>query len=388
MITDSGKVKVMDLGIARALDDIGATMTNTWNVVGTAQYLSPEQATGEYADVRSDIYSVGCLMYELLVGRPPFVGDTPVSIAFQHVSAPLTPPSDINPDIDPNLATIIEVALHKDPQDRYQDAEAMLEDLRRAIRGEQVTTRIRKIKPRKRLLLISGVAAALIIIAGATLLTRTHQPVVTTLLVPNVVGLTDAQARALLPNFTINVQQGPSSTVPQGRVSSQLPLAASKVISGSSITLTESSGPGNTAVPINLIGLSLADARAALTSVGLTVSQTIPVDVNKAPGTVLGVNPSPGSILAAGAGVVLQIASGSLQVPNLLGLTGVQAITTLTQAGFLVQTVTAYDSTQSDQIVLAQAPDAGTTQTIGSTVTITVNTQPPPTPSPDPSTTN
>ena len=92
MITDSGQVKVMDFGIARAMDDIGATMTNTWNVVGTAQYLSPEQATGESADRRSDIYSVGALMYELLVGRPPFIGDTPVSIAFQHVSAPLQDP--------------------------------------------------------------------------------------------------------------------------------------------------------------------------------------------------------------------------------------------------------------------------------------------------------
>ena len=100
MITKTGQVKVMDFGIARALDDIGATMTNTWNVVGTAQYLSPEQATGEAADARSDIYSLGCLMYELLAGRPPFIGDTPVSIAFQHVSAPLIPPSEINPDID------------------------------------------------------------------------------------------------------------------------------------------------------------------------------------------------------------------------------------------------------------------------------------------------
>lgn len=376
MITDSGKVKVMDFGIARALDDIGATMTNTWNVVGTAQYLSPEQATGEYADARSDIYSVGCLMYELLVGRPPFVGDTPVSIAFQHVSAPLPAPSDINPDIDPNLETIIQVALHKDPNDRYQDAGAMLEDLRRAIRGEQVTTKIRRAKSRRRRFLFGGVAVALLLIAGSTLFTHVNNPNAPTLQVPNVVGLTEAQARALLPNFTINIQDGPSSSIPKGRISSQLPLADSKVIPGSSITLTESSGAGNTAIPINLVGLSLADARSALTSVGLLVAQTIPTDSNQAPGTVLGVNPSPGSILPAGAGVVLQIASGSLQVPNLVGLSEVQAITTLTQAGFLVRTATAYDATQALQIVLAQAPIAGTSQNIGSDVTITVNTQP------------
>jgi serine/threonine-protein kinase len=376
MITESGKVKVMDFGIARALDDIGATMTNTWSVVGTAQYLSPEQATGDSADARSDIYSVGCLMYELLVGRPPFIGDTPVSIAFQHVSAPLPAPSDINPDIDPNLETIVKVALHKNPDDRYQDAGAMLADLRRAVRGEQVTTKIRNSSPRKRLFLVGGILVALLVIAGSTLATRTHAPTSPSLQVPNVVGLTEAQARALLPNFTINIQNGPSSTIPKGRISGQVPLADTKVIPGSSITLTESTGAGNTSVPINLVGLSLADARSALTAVGLSVAQTVSVDSNQAPGTVLGVNPSPGSILQAGAGVVLQIASGSLQVPNLVGLSEVQAITTLTQAGFLVRTATAFDSSQPIQSVLAQAPDAGTTQSIGSAVTITVNTQP------------
>lgn len=376
MITDSGKVKVMDFGIARALDDIGATMTNTWSVVGTAQYLSPEQATGEHADARSDIYSLGCLMYELLAGRPPFIGDTPVSIAFQHVSAPLPSPSDINPDIDSNLETIVKVALQKDPKDRYQDAGAMLEDLQRAVRGELVTTKVRNVRPRKRLFLVGGVAFALVIILISTLATRSHTPTVTTLQVPNVVGLTEAQARALLPNFTINIQNGVSSTIPKGRVSSQVPLADSKVIAGSSITLTESTGAGNTSIPINLVGLSLSDARSALTAVGLTVVQTVSINSSQAPGTVLGVNPSPGSILPAGSGVVLQIANGSLQVPVLVGLTEIQAITTLTQAGFLVRTAKAFDSMQALQIVLAQAPDAGTTQSIGSVVTITVNTQP------------
>ena len=234
-------------------------------------------------------------------------------------------------------------------------------------------------------MLVGGVVAALILIVGSTLLTKTHSPATPSLQVPNVVGLTEAQARALLTNFpTITIQPAPSSTIPKGRISSQLPLADSKVIPGSSITLTESSGTGNTSVPINLIGLSLADARNALTAAGLTISQTVSQDSNQSPGTVLSVNPSPGSILQASTGVILQIASGSLQVPNLVGLTQVQAITTLTQAGFLVRTATASDSTQPNQIVLAQAPDAGTTQNIGSTVTITVNTQTS-NPSPQPS---
>ena len=111
MITESGDIKVMDFGIARALSDVGATMTSTWNIVGTAQYLSPEQATGEIADRRSDIYSVGCLLYELIVGEPPFTGDTPVSIAYQHVSGQHVPPSDFVENLEKDIDTIISVSL-------------------------------------------------------------------------------------------------------------------------------------------------------------------------------------------------------------------------------------------------------------------------------------
>ena len=374
MITKTGQVKVMDFGIARALDDIGATMTNTWNVVGTAQYLSPEQATGEAADARSDIYSLGCLMYELLAGRPPFIGDTPVSIAFQHVSAPLIPPSEINPDIDVNLETIIKVALCKDPKDRYQDANAMLTDLRRAIRGEQVTTKIRRIKPRRNLLFIGGLIVVVVAIIGLGASQIFKAQPAPTIQLPNVVGLTEAQAKALLPNFTINFQHAPDPHVPKDRISNELPLATSKVLTGSSITLTISDGPGNTSIPVNIVGLSLMDARNALAAVGLVISQALPTDSNEAPGTVIAVDPSAGSILPAGSGVQLQIASGNLQVPNLIGLSDVQAITMLTQAGFLVRTANAYDPNQAPKVVLAQAPDAGTTQSIGSSVTITVNT--------------
>jgi len=142
MITDAGDVKVMDFGIARALADGGATMTSTWNIVGTAQYLSPEQATGTQADARSDLYSVGCLFYELVSGKPPFSGDTPVAIAYQHVSAPLTPVTDIEPALDPALNNFFSIALAKDPSDRYQSANAMLKDLKKLSKGEGITTEI------------------------------------------------------------------------------------------------------------------------------------------------------------------------------------------------------------------------------------------------------
>ena len=374
MMTNSGQVKVMDFGIARAMDDYGATMTNTFNVVGTAQYLSPEQATGEPADRRSDIYSVGCLLYELLTGRPPFSGDTPVSIAFQHVSAPLIAPSEINPAIDESLETVLKVALSKDPSHRYQDAGAMLDDLRRAIRGEQVTTKIRRVRPKRNYLVagISFFAILALVAAGLSFSSKKSA----TFELPNVVGLTVDQAKALLPNYTINLQQAPDSRIPEGRIASQLPLASTRVLRGSSVTLTLSQGPGNTTVPASIIGQTLINAQAIISAAGLFVSQTTPVDSSQPPGTVLAVTPTPGSVLPAGSPIQLQISSGSLQVPLLVGLTGIQALATLTEAGFLVKTVNAYDPTQPIGNVLAQAPAAGTTQNIGSYVTITVNTQP------------
>ncbi|NDD52035.1 MAG: serine/threonine-protein kinase [Actinobacteria bacterium] len=259
MITDNGDVKVMDFGIARALADTGATMTSTWNIIGTAQYLSPEQATGTQADARSDLYSVGCLLYELLAGRPPFTGDTPVAIAYQHVSAPLVPITELQESLDPALNAFFSIALAKDANERYQSANAMLKDLRKLIKGEGITTQIPK------------------------------------------------------------------------------------------------------------------EVRAALTAAGLRVSRTIAVDSEQEPGIVLKIIPEPGSTVEAGTGVVLEIASGNISVPSLVGLNEIEARTILTQAGFLVKIVEAYDANQVIGIVLAQAPTAGEVKLIGSSVTITIN---------------
>jgi serine/threonine-protein kinase len=371
MITDSGDIKVMDFGIARATDDVGATMTNTWNVVGTAQYLSPEQATGELADGRSDLYSLGCLMYELLTGQPPFTGDTPVSVAFQHVSAPLIPASQIKPTLDTNLDRMLEVVLAKDPKNRYQDAQAMLADLEHVIKGEPVTTKIKKVFPRRRLFsTISVIAIAIVLIGGGYF---ALSPSSTALKVPNVVGLTEAEARSLLKDFNVNIQHAPDAQIPVNRIASQLPLATSDAKSGSSVTLTISDGPGNTTVPVGIIGLSLEEARYKLTAAGLLISQTIATDSDQAPGVVLSVNPIPGTTITAGSGVTLEIASGNVQVPSLVGLSEINAKTLLTQAGFLIREITASDPNKQNGEVLAQAPDAGATKTIGSVVTITIN---------------
>ena len=371
MITDSGDIKVMDFGIARATDDIGATMTSTWNVVGTAQYLSPEQATGELADGRSDLYSLGCLMYELLTGQPPFTGETPVSVAYQHVSSPITPASQIKPGLDTNLDRMLEVVLAKNPNSRYQDASAMLADLEHVIKGEPVTTKIKKVFPRRKLITTISLVTAALLLVGVGYFAST--PSGATIKVPNVVGLTESEARALLKNFNINIERAPDAQIPIDRVASQLPLATSDVVAGSSVTLTISDGPGNTTVPVGIIGLSLEEARYKLTAAGLLISQTIAVDSDQAPGVVLSINPIPGTTITAGSGVTLQIASGNVQVPSLVGLNEINAKTVLTQSGFLIREITASDPNKSAGEILAQAPEAGATKTIGSVVTITIN---------------
>ena len=137
MLTPSGDVKVMDFGIARAMSDSN-TMTQTAAVVGTAQYLSPEQARGETVDSRSDVYSAGCLLYELLTGRPPFVGDSPVAVAYQHVREQAAPPSAHDEDLPPAVDAIVMKALAKRLEDRYQSAAAMRSDIERYLAGRPV----------------------------------------------------------------------------------------------------------------------------------------------------------------------------------------------------------------------------------------------------------
>jgi len=378
MITDHGDVKVMDFGIARALADLGATLTSTWNVVGTAQYLSPEQALGEVADLRSDIYSTGCLLYEVLTGKPPFSGETPVSIAYQHVSGVLVAPSKIVPELPAGIDTLLTVALAKNPEDRYQTAGLMLDDLYKIAGGEVVTTKIAKAPMSRRKVLISavsGVAALGLLVAGV-FMTRPGVDPSGLPQLPNVVGLTQAEAEALLGDYIVTVTRAHDGRIPKDRVANQIPLATVRVQKGSGVVLTISDGPGNSIVPIDLVGMSLIDARTALSAVGLLVSATEAVPSDEAQGTVLKVTPEPGSTITAGRGVVLQIASGQVLVPSLIGTDALQAKTILVQAGFLVNEVVGYDANQPIGVVIRQAPDAGTTQTIGKSVTITINKTP------------
>jgi serine/threonine-protein kinase len=365
MITDQGDVKVMDFGIARALADLGATLTSTWNIVGTAQYLSPEQALGEVADLRSDIYSTGCLLYEVLTGKPPFTGDTPVSIAYQHVSGVLVAPSKIQPELPEGVDVILSVALAKKAEDRYQSAGLMLDDLL-------------KVKISRRKVLVGALSSilAITVIAAGLFVTRPGVDTNNLPQIPNVVGLTQADAQSLLSDYVVTIQRAHDGRIPKDRVASQIPLATTRAQKGSGVVLTISDGPGDAVIPTDLVGMSLIDARAALSAVGLVVSRTEALPSDEALGTVLKVTPEPGSTITAGSGVVLQIASGQVTVPALIGIDAIQARTLLVQAGFLVNAIDAYDANQPIGVVIRQAPDGGTTQTIGKSVTITVNKAP------------
>ena len=377
MITDSGDVKVMDFGIARAMDDLGATLTSTWNVIGTAQYLSPEQAVGEPADSRSDIYSTGCLLFELLTGEPPFTGETPVSIAYQHASSTAPLVRTLKSELPEGIEIVLAVALSKKPEDRYQSAQAMLDDIAKVRAGQTITTKIPSapFMTRRRAIIFGGSFFAAIALAVSGLLMSgggaNSGP-----MVPNVVGLSEEMARALLADYSITIKHAHDGVIPKDRVASQLPLATTRAKIGSSVVLTISDGPGDAIVPDNLIGMSLIDARSALTSVGLLVSQTIASPSDQPQGTVLDVMPAVGSVTEAGSSVILTIASGEVTVPNLIGIEAIQAKTLLIQAGFLIKEFYDYDSAQPAGVVIRQAPDAGTTQTIGKSVTITINRQP------------
>jgi serine/threonine-protein kinase len=359
------------------MDDLGATLTSTWNVVGTAQYLSPEQAVGELADSRSDIYSAGCLLFELLAGQPPFTGETPVSIAFQHASSVAPRIRTIAPELPEGIEKVLAVALAKNPDDRYQSAQEMLDDISRVRAGEEVVAKIAS-KPlftRKSALIYGGsfFASLALALTGFLLSGNSDNNLPQ---IPSVVGLTEEKALALLSEYTVTVKRSHDGVIPFDRVASQLPLATTRAKLGSTVELTVSDGPGEATVPDNLIGMSLIDARSALTSVGLLVSQTVAAPSDQPQGTVLDVTPTVGSVTEAGSSVILTIASGEITVPNLIGVEAIQAKTLLIQAGFLIKEFYDFDSAQPAGVVIRQAPEAGSTQTIGKSVTITINKQP------------
>lgn len=398
MLATNGDVKVMDFGIARAVADSGATMTQTANVLGTAQYLSPEQARGETVDARSDVYSTGCLLYELLTGRPPFQGESPVAVAYQHVRENPVPPSTLTPDIGGEADAIVMKALAKNPANRYQSAAEMRADINRALQGATViappvmaepmtqpltaiTDPVEEEKSRKGgyVALVIGVVLALALLgfgAWALLGGETTQ-----VAVPDVVGdrLPKAQATLTDAGFVPQVETPQTSDERENTVLTQDPIGDTEAAKGSTVTLVVSAGPEQVKVP-NVVGQSQQTAIDRVQQEGLLVDIE-EVDSDTAADTVIETDPAAGTLADVGDTVVLFVSTGEVQVPEVLGDSEASATTELETAGFNVTPV--YQETDEAQAgtVIDQSPAGGTFARLGTPVLITI-AEAPPTPTP------
>ncbi len=407
MVTESGQVKVMDFGIARAMGDAHQTMTQTSMVVGTAQYLSPEQARGETVDARSDLYATGCVLYELLTGRPPFVGDSLVSVAMAHVKESPRPPSALNPAITVSVDSVVLTALAKDRLQRYQSAAEMRADVERARTGMPVAAvppvaaadptatalvpGIADVEPEpassnagRYVLITIGVILVLGLagLAGWAL----FQPSAEQVRVPNLLGMTLAEAEAALAERDLAVGQTSEQADPDadpGTVVEQAPTSGELVDPQSSVDVVISTGRERTVVPA-VVGLSVADARPLLTDAELVISDVREEASDQPEGTVLEVLPPEGSEVEVGSSVVLVASNGKVEVPNVEGLPSGEAQATLRQAGFEVLVNEEPTDAEAAGTVVFQAPAPGTEVSFGSRVAITVAVAPDPEPTQPP----
>jgi eukaryotic-like serine/threonine-protein kinase len=423
MLTRTGDVKVMDFGIARAVSDAQATMTQTAQVIGTAQYLSPEQARGERVDARSDLYSTGCLLYELLTGRPPFTGDSPVAIAYQHVRENPVPPSRVDPEIPSWADSIVLKAMAKDPNDRYQSAGDMGMDIQRALQGMPLAAATRAagyqgtrrmgqatqmagatnaIPPydygpedeppqregRRRWPWVVAALLAVLIIAGLVWGFEYISGSGSSYSVPNVAGQPLATAEKMIANSHLvsRVVDQPSSSVAKGDVITTSPSEGTNVSKGSTVTLYVSSGVGKVAVP-SVVNLSASAASTALQNKGFNVSQKPAPNSAAQSGTVVRQTPAGGSLAAKGSTVTIYVSGGGKGVPQVVGDSQATATQTLENDGFSVNPVTTGGAGASGfqpGTVWKTSPSPGTVLAQGATVTIYIAPQAtaPPTTSP------
>ncbi|HEV7755647.1 MAG TPA: Stk1 family PASTA domain-containing Ser/Thr kinase [Mycobacteriales bacterium] len=410
MLTPTGTVKVMDFGIARAVASGTSTMTQTSAVIGTAQYLSPEQARGESVDARSDVYSTGCLLYELLTGQPPFTGDSPVSVAYQHVREDPVPPGQVNPDVTPTIDAIVLKAMAKNPANRYQSAGDMRADLLRAVAGRPISaTPVMSDAERTELIAAptgggngsllpaddrrsrrglawTGIVLAILgVFAAAALLTAyllgDNTPQVD---VPNVLHKQEQVARSQLEQagFRVTSQTiaGPRDT--QGQVTAQNPSGGTKADKGSTVSLTVNGGPDQVAVP-NFVGMSKAAAEQTAQQKKLKLAEPVERDSAKAAGTVLSQDPPAGASVDENTTVRLTVSNGKLAtVPNVVGKMRDPAVGMLFKAGFEPKVSFREDGSVPEGQVIEQNPRGNQRQPKGSTVTIVVATAPAASPTP------
>ncbi len=434
MLTLSGEVKVMDFGIARAMADSAATMTQTAQVIGTAQYLSPEQARGERVDARSDIYSTGCVLYELLTGQPPFTGDSPVAIAYQHVREDPIPPSGIDPEIPQWADAIVLKAMAKDPANRYQSATEMRADIQRVMSGMPVDPQTmamatnhgsygpadrtrtmtsaggqmnaaqgtraipqydygpeerdggrydgrRRSKSGNTALKTAAWILVPLLVIGAFVgigykFLSSNSGADETLKVATVVGQTKQAAekalgdQGLKPTF----KEEFSDEVEKGVVISTDPIGGTEVAPNSAVTVTVSKGPELVEVP-DLVGKTYEEAKAELDALGLKASR-VDKPSSQPQGKVFETSPKAGKEVAKNSSVRLYLPKEAIEVPSVIGLTLKDAKATLEGAGFPVNVSKRASDIVPAGNVIDQTPGAGAKLQSGTTITLTVSTGP------------
>jgi beta-lactam-binding protein with PASTA domain/tRNA A-37 threonylcarbamoyl transferase component Bud32 len=424
LLTRAGNVKVTDFGIARA--GTGDGLTQTGSVMGTATYFSPEQAQGLAVDGRSDVYSLGVVLYEMVTGVVPFTGDSPVAVAYKHVREEPMAPSQRNPDVPTDLEQIVLTALAKDPDDRYQTADDMRADLLRFRRGRPlaaapVTAIVAEVpgvgavaaagaagalaggaaaaatmqnpavatqtieggpptgetKPGRRraliwTLIVLGLVVVVGLIVGFAALAGDNATQVT---VPNVVGRPFAEAKTTLEDDGFEVkEERVNDAAPADTVLSQDPRADERVDEGSEVTLRVSAGPGDVTVP-DVDGLPFDDAKQQLEAEGFVVERGNEPSGEVEADRVIRTEPAGGESAPSGSTVFVVVSSGeeALTIPDVSNDDADGAFAELTEAGFAVREVPESSSSVPSGRVTRTDPPAGSSAARGSTVRMFVS---------------